>query len=199
MLLFLVWVFHVLFGVDFGFYSVVPVCLALLQLPFGCPVRLTFCLLAWIPHVLFFFVKLFALFKKWFLFLRHCCSVAFHFHVFQIWWSFKHTTHFSMGLPFFFFFLHPATTSFPPPYFNIFNVEHVWHFFATPLVHALCVFSVSICCVWFFMFIPIHVCAWFGCVVHVLAPRQCLVCFGAYLVLVFAGFLCVAFFSSVGW
>lgn len=32
----------------------------------------------------------------------------------------------------------------------------------------------------------------------VLAPRQYLVFFGAYLVLIFAGFLYVAFFSSVG-
>lgn len=43
---------------------------------------------------------------------------------------------------------------------------------------------VSVFCV----FIAIHVFAWFGCVVHVLAPSQYLVFFGAYLVLIFAGF-----------
>lgn len=72
----------------------------------------------------------------------------------MFWWLFKHTAHFSIDLPFFFSFCillpHPFFSS-PLPIFLAFLVLSLFGiFFATPLVHALFVFALSVCCVWFF-------------------------------------------------
>lgn len=119
MLSFLVWVSRVFFGVDFGSCNVVPVCLALLQWYFGCPV----CLASFgtnFPCALFF-TKLSALLKKCFLFLRHCCSVAFHCNMFQICFGGFLNIQYTSAWVWLFFFFFPFASCyhilFFPPYF----------------------------------------------------------------------------------
>lgn len=119
----------------------------------------------------------------------------------MFWWFFKHTAHFSMDLPFFFVFcvLLPHLF-FPPPIFLAFLVLSLFGiFYHTSRACFMCICSFHVLCL-VFVFIATHV----FCTVWVYCARfSTQTVFGGflvhiYLVLLFAGFLCVPFFSSVG-
>lgn len=110
------------------------------------------------PMCSFFLAKLFSLLKKCLLILRHCCSVAFHCHVFQICFGvfFLTCSTLQHRFAFFFFFLFASCYHIFFLFSPIFLAVLVLSLFGL-LCHissALCVFAVSMCCVWFLCLLP---------------------------------------------